>query len=95
MHTVDWFYQVELPVHFMAEHPLCSVLGKAKYGDYFFVYQGTTVIGANSYLINETIPDNCIVFGSSPEIVIKRRSQNEIISMTSHIWSKRSIIPCF
>lgn len=26
MHSVEWFYQVELPVHFMAEHPLGSVV---------------------------------------------------------------------
>ena len=45
MHSIDWFYQVDLPIHFMAEHPLGSVLGKAKYGDFLFVYQGTTVGG--------------------------------------------------
>lgn len=45
MHSIDWFYQVDLPIHFLAEHPLGSVLGKAKYGDYLFVYQGTTIGG--------------------------------------------------
>lgn len=39
MHSNDWFYEVELPMHFYAEHPLGSVLGRAKYGDYFFIYQ--------------------------------------------------------
>ena len=45
MHANDWFYGIQLPNHFWAEHPLGSVLGRAKYGDYFFVYQGTTVGG--------------------------------------------------
>ena len=45
MHSIDWFYAVELPVHFLCEHPLGSVLGRAIYGDYLFVYQGTTVGG--------------------------------------------------
>ena len=45
MHSNDWFYAVELPVHFLCEHPLGSVLGRAIYGDYLFVYQGTTVGG--------------------------------------------------
>lgn len=45
MNSVEWFYQVELPEHFMAEHPLGSVLGKAQYSDYLFVYQGTTIGG--------------------------------------------------
>lgn len=123
MHSNDWFYQVDLPIHFLAEHPLGSVLGKAKYGDYLFVYQGTTIggnyrngilsypvignnvvlyanstvlgntiignnviISANSYLINETIPDNSVVFGQSPDLVIKTKSKDEILKMTSHIW---------
>ncbi len=46
MHSVDWFYAVDLPVHFLCEHPLGSVLGKASYGDYFLIYQGTTVGGS-------------------------------------------------
>ena len=127
MHANDWFYPVELPKHFWAEHPLGSVLGRAKYGDYLFVYQGTTIggnrkkqdgesvlqyptigenvvlyanstvlgntkvgnnviISANSYLINETIPDNCIVFGQSPNIIIKKKSEEEIREMLEPIW---------
>lgn len=45
MHSVDWFYAIELPEHFCAEHPLGCVLGRASYGDYLFVYQGVTVGG--------------------------------------------------
>lgn len=45
MHANDWFYAIDLPVHFGAEHPLDSVLGRAKYGDYLFIYQGVTVGG--------------------------------------------------
>lgn len=127
MHANDWFYAIELPVHFHCEHPLGSVLGRANYGDYFFVYQGTTVggnhshgrlvyptigtnvilfanatvlgdchignnvvISAGSYLINETIPDNCIVFGRSPNIVIKKKTENEIKDYSQHIWGWQS-----
>ena len=105
MHSVDWFYQIELPEHFLAEHPLGSVLGKAKYSDYLFVYQGTTIGGnrnqgtiyypqignnvilsADSYVINENIPDNCIVFGQSPNIIVKEKKVTEIKEMTKHIW---------
>ena len=115
MHSNDWFYAVELPRHFYCEHPLGCVLGRASYGDYFFVYQGVTiggnsknkticypaignnvvfcanavalgdthignnvVISADSYLINEEIPDNCIVFGRSPQPVIKVRDEDEM-----------------
>lgn len=123
MHANDWFYAIDLPIHFGAEHPLNSVLGRASYGDYLFIYQGVTIggnrkdgelvypqlgnnvllysdskvlgdtqigdnviISANSYLKDEKIPDNCIVFGSSPNIMIKQKTKEEIIDMTSHIW---------
>lgn len=46
MHSVDWFYAIELPDHFWAEHPVGSVLGRAEYGDNLFIYQGTTVGGS-------------------------------------------------
>ena len=123
MHSIDWFYAINLPNHFHCEHPLGSVLGRAKYGDYFFVYQGTTVggnrshnelkypsigenvimfanstilgdthignnvvVSAGTYLINEQVPDNCIVFGKSPNIVMKLKTETEIKSYTKHIW---------
>lgn len=126
LHSNDWFYEIELPTHFLCEHPLGSVLGRAKYGDYFFVYQGTTVggnrkggaihyptignnvmlyanatvlgdthignnviISSGSYLINEEIPDNCIVFGKSPNLIVKHKTEVEIKAYTKHIWGWR------
>lgn len=123
MHSNDWFYAIDLPIHFLCEHPLGSVLGRAQYGDYLFVYQGTTVggnrskgrlyypvigdnvilfanstvlgdthignnvvISAETYIINEYIPDNCIVFGKSPNLVIKSKTEEEIKAFTKHIW---------
>ena len=67
MHGNDWFYAIELPVHFHCEHPLGSVLGRADYGDYFFVYQGTTVGGNRSegILAYPVIGDNVIMFANS------------------------------
>ncbi len=123
MHGNDWFYAINLPVHFHCEHPLGSVLGRADYGDYFFVYQGTTVggnrtkgvlsypsigsnvimfanstilgnsvigtnvvISAGTQIINEIIPNNCIVFGKSPNLIIKQKAEKEIKQYTQHIW---------
>ena len=45
MNGVDLFYAIELPPVFGAEHPLGSVMGRAKYGEGFFFYQGCTVGG--------------------------------------------------
>lgn len=109
-HSVDLFYAIELPCHFGAEHPLGAVMGRAKYSNGFFFYQGCTVggtrdkrgfifypeigenchmfsnscilgnchigknvnIGAGAIVKNEDVPDNCTVFGESPNLVIKR-----------------------
>lgn len=108
-HSVDLFYAVELPAHFGAEHPLGAVMGRAKFSDGFFFYQGCTVggtrdkeghlyypiieenvhmfanssilgrchigrnvnIGAGCIVKNQDIPDNCTVFGESPNLIIK------------------------
>lgn len=45
MNGVDIFYAVELPDYFSAEHPVGSVLGRAKYGNGFMFYQNCTVGG--------------------------------------------------
>ena len=123
MHSNDWFYAIDLPTHFHCEHPIGSVLGRANYGDYFFVYQGTTVggnrnkgvlsyptigsnvilfanatilgnsiigdnvvVSAGTQIINEMIPSNCIVFGKTPKLIIKQKSEKEIKQYTQHIW---------
>ncbi len=123
MNSVDWYHGIELPVHFCAEHPLGSVLGRAKYGDFFYIYQGVTVGGvikngdtiyprlgnrilmyanssiigdcsignnvivtANTHIVNCDIPDNSMVFGSSKNIVIKKRSAEELNEHFDVIW---------
>ena len=109
-HSVDLFYAVDLPAHFGAEHPIGTVMGRAKYGNGFFFYQGCTVggtrdrhgnlyypvlgenvhmfanssilgnciignnvnIGAGCIVKNQDIPDNSIVFGESPNLILKK-----------------------
>jgi len=46
LHGVDAFYAVELPAIFLFCHPVGTVLGRAKYEDFFLVYQNCTV-GSN------------------------------------------------
>lgn len=109
MNGLDMFYAIELPEVWSAEHPVGSVLGRAKYGDGFIFYQGCTVggnrdkdgilnypvigrnvkmyanssfigkckigdnviLGAGALVKNEDIPSNSIVFGQSPNLIIK------------------------
>lgn len=111
MNGVDLFYAIELPEVFSAEHPVGSVMGRAKYGDGFFFYQGCTIggarykdglsyypevgknvrlyahsavlgkskigdnvqIGAGAIVKNQDIPSDSIVFGESPNLIIKQK----------------------
>ena len=102
---------------------MSSVLGRAKYGEHLFIYQGVTiggnrnkngltfpelkdnvllytdskiignchigtnvVVSAGTIIINEDIPDNCIVSGKSPELMLLHKSEDEMKVYTSHIW---------
>ena len=109
MNGLDMFYAIEMPMHFGAEHPVGSVMGRAVFGDNFFFYQGCTVggthskfgsifypvigknvrmyanssilgkchigsnvlIGAGALVKNQDVPSDSIVFGQSPNIIIK------------------------
>lgn len=124
MNSCDLFYAIDFPEVFFAEHPLGSVMGRAKYGNQFFFYQGCTVggnrdklgnlyypvigenvlmyanssilgnsvvgsnviVSAGTIIIGDNIPDNSIVFGKSPNLIIKRKSKDEIQNRQSHLW---------
>jgi serine O-acetyltransferase len=121
MHSVDWYYEIELPEYWGVEHPLGSVLGRAKYGKGFFIYQGCTVGGnkeiypelgknvilyANATVLggskignnvvistgatvkDESIPDCCLVFGQSPNLIIKRKDAAYMDELISKFWSR-------
>ena len=45
MNGMEVYWNVNLPKHFIVDHPLGTVLGRAEYGDYLSVYQGVTVGG--------------------------------------------------
>lgn len=104
LNACDLFYEVELPEIFRLDHPVGSVMGRARYSDYFSFGQNCTVgnnrgiyprlghhvrmcanfsiigdciignnvtIGANACIKDQNIPDNSIVFGISPNLIIK------------------------
>lgn len=39
VYAIDLYYEIDLPQHVLFVHPLGSVLGRARYGDYLTVYQ--------------------------------------------------------
>lgn len=115
LHSLDVFYEVELPPVFVLHHAVGTVLGRASYGNFLFVYQqclvgvgadgdapvlgdgvilfgGSSVIGkcrlgsnvwisAGSLVLDTDVPDDSVVFGRSPETVIKsarRRVETDV-----------------
>jgi serine O-acetyltransferase len=46
LHSIDVYYEVELPEIFMFVHSIGTVLGRAKYSNYFIAYQGCNVGGS-------------------------------------------------
>lgn len=119
LHSVDWFYAIDLPSFWGVEHPVGSVLGRAKYKDGLFIYQGCTVGGnkkkyptlgenvimySNSSILGDSnigdnvilatgttikdqdVPKNSIVFGQSPTLIIKDKSESQIFELIDEIW---------
>lgn len=87
LHSNDWFYAIDLPIHFHCEHPLGSVLGRATYGDYFFIYQGTTVGGNRSHgvLSYPVIGTNVIMFANATVLGKTEIGNNVVISAGAQI----------
>jgi serine O-acetyltransferase len=87
MHSVDWYHGIDLPVHFMAEHPLGSVLGRAEYNDYLFVYQGTTVGGnrKNGKLFYPHLGNNVVLYANSTVLGDTKIGDNVIVSANSYL----------
>lgn len=89
LHSVDWFYEIELPSHFMVEHPLGSVLGRANYGDFLFIYQGVTVGGnissSNGVPVYPTLGNNIILFSDAKVLGDVHVGNNVIFGANSYV----------
>lgn len=64
LHSVDIYFEVQMPASFFCEHPVGAVMGRASYGDNFFFYQQCTVGGSHrgSRLAYPTIGQNVRMF---------------------------------
>ena len=64
---------------FVTMYSNSSVIGNCRIGN-------NVVIGANTCIKDEDIPDNCLVFGSSPNLVIKQKTEKEMEEYFCKIW---------
>lgn len=74
LHALDAFYEVELPGVFVLQHPIGTVLGRAKYSDYFVVYQRCTVGGKDR--IYPVLGEGVVMYGGSSIIGNSRVGSN-------------------
>lgn len=89
LHSVDWYYEISLPPHFMVEHPLGSVLGRAEYGDYLYIYQGVTVGGNISLNTSRTIypvlGNNVLLYANAKVLGDSHIGDNVILSANTYV----------
>lgn len=64
LHGIDVFYEVELPDIFAFQHPVGTVLGRAKYSNYLYVYQRCST-GANLKAEYPTLGEGVVMFGGT------------------------------
>lgn len=58
-----------------------SVLGASAIGNNVIISAGTIIVGDN-------VPDNSIVFGRSPNLIIKRKDEKDIQDRQRHLWEQ-------
>lgn len=62
LHSLEIYYEIELPEVFLLAHPVGTVLGRATYGNYLVLYQGCTV-GGNQKLEYPVLGEGVALFG--------------------------------
>lgn len=92
MNSVDWYYELMLPDIFGVEHPIGSVLGRAKYSNKLFIYQGVTVGGAGTGKKGyPTIGENVLLYSNTTILGASFIGNNVIVSSGCYI--KDEVIP--
>lgn len=79
----DLFYEVELPPVFMLDHPVGTVLGRAKYGNYFTFTQGCTV--GNNKGIYPVFGEHVTMLSDSKVIGSSIVGDNVVISANCYV----------
>ncbi len=92
LHSVDWYCKIELPEHFMVEHPLGSVLGRTKYGNYLYIYRGVTIGGniklSTGKLCYPELGDNVLLHSNVKVLGDSHIGNNVILSANTYVIDK-------
>jgi serine O-acetyltransferase len=79
LHALDAFYEVGLPEIMLLVHPVGTVLGRAKYSDYFCCYQNCTT-GANLENVYPVLGRGVVLYGGSRVIGGTELGDNTFVS---------------
>ena len=83
LNSIDIYHKVQLPTKFFFEHPLGTVLGRAKYGENLFAMQGCTIGGTENEYPN--LGDNVSLYSYAKIIGNCNIGKNVIMSANSYI----------
>lgn len=87
LHAVDVFYEVKLPDIFLFSHPVGTVLGRAKYSNYFICSQSCTV-GGNKDLEYPCIGEGVAMYAGSAIIGSSKIGANCLISIGTAVMDR-------
>jgi serine O-acetyltransferase len=84
LHALDAFFDAELPEVFQFMHPIGTVLGHAKYGNYFCVYQNCTV--GSDEPGNTPVFGDCVVMYAGSTVIGKSRiGENVVLGANAYV----------
>jgi serine O-acetyltransferase len=89
MHACDIYHEVVLPENFFLEHPVGTVLGRAKYGNKFFAMQNCTVGGNKGKY--PVIGENVKLYSGAKILGNSRIGNN--VSISANTYVKDTDIP--
>jgi serine O-acetyltransferase len=95
LHGIDAFYKIKLPEIFIFAHPLGTILGNAKYSNYFAVFHNCTVGGTDdgkypkfngevilysgSSVIGDCIVGSNTIFGANSSIINTKIDSDQVV----------------
>lgn len=88
LHALDLYYEVALPDIFFFQHPVGTVLGRARYSNYFAVYQRCTIGGKDR--VYPEIGEGVVMYGGSA-IIGKCRIGNNVWLSTGTVVLQQDV----
>lgn len=95
MNSLDLYFSVELPEVFFLVHPMGSVIGNAKYGNFLAIYQGCTVgavdgtypqfgegtiLFAGATVLGKTICGDNVTFAAKSFVINSTIPENSVVT---------------